>query len=129
MTQKINLKLRPELVRLLQEGETLEQLQKLPPEEILLRWVNYQLNEAGYTKRKMTNFSGDVKDSEIYTILLNQISPEHVCSKAPLNEADMTQRAEKMLQEANKINCRKFVSPKDVVTGQSKLNFAFVCRT
>lgn len=119
--------MRPELVRLLQEGETLDQLQKLPAEELLMRWVNYQLKEAGYTKKQMTNFSSDVKDSEIYTILLNQISPEDKkCSKSPLQEPDPTTRAEKMLSEANKINCRKFVTPKDVVNGLTKLNFAFV---
>lgn len=126
MTQKINLKLHPELVRLLQEGETLEQLQQLAPEDLLLRWVNYQLGEAGYTTRKMTNFSGDIKDSEIYTILLHQISPEHKCSKSPLEEADLHARAEKMLEQANKIDCKKFVSAKDVVSGHPKLNFAFV---
>ncbi len=31
-----------------------------------------------------------------------------------------------MLQEADKINCRSFVSPNDVVEGNSKLNLAFV---
>lgn len=31
-----------------------------------------------------------------------------------------------MLQEASKIGCRSFVSPNDVVTGNPKLNLAFV---
>jgi len=31
-----------------------------------------------------------------------------------------------MLQEADKIGCRSFVSPNDVVTGNYKLNLAFV---
>lgn len=31
-----------------------------------------------------------------------------------------------MLQEAEKINCRSFVSPDDVVRGNYKLNLAFV---
>ena len=35
-------------------------------------------------------------------------------------------RAERMLQEASKIGCRSFVSPRDVVTGNAKLNLAFV---
>ena len=37
----------PGLVSLLQEGETLADLMKLGPEEILLRWVNYQLEKVG----------------------------------------------------------------------------------
>jgi len=43
-----------------------------------------------------------------------------------LQESDNRQRAELMLQEAAKINCRAFVAPDDVVRGNSKLNLAFV---
>ena len=39
---------------------------------------------------------------------------------------DMHQRAECMLQEADKIGCRSFVGPSDVVSGNQKLNLAFV---
>ena len=38
----------------------------------------------------------------------------------------MHQRAECMLQEADKIGCRSFVGPSDVVSGNQKLNLAFV---
>ncbi len=38
----------------------------------------------------------------------------------------MMERAERMLQEADKIQCRSFVSPKEVVEGNYKLNLAFV---
>ena len=36
------------------------------------------------------------------------------------------QRAECMLEQANKIGCRSFVGPQDVVEGNAKLNLAFV---
>ena len=39
---------------------------------------------------------------------------------------DGQQRAECMLQEADKIGCRSFVGPADVVSGNQKLNLAFV---
>lgn len=32
----------------------------LPPEKILLRWMNFQLKKAGYHKT-VTNFSSDIK--------------------------------------------------------------------
>ena len=41
-------------------------------------------------------------------------------------ETDNLARAEGMLREADKIGCRSFVAPKDVVTGNVKLNLAFV---
>lgn len=44
----------------------------------------------------------------------------------PLQVSDHHQRAEAMLQEADKIGCRSFVGPGDVVSGNTKLNLAFV---
>ena len=48
---KIDIKLHPELYRLLEEDETLEQFLRLPPEQILLRWFNYHLKNAGWDRR------------------------------------------------------------------------------
>lgn len=48
---KIDIKLHPELYRLLEDGETLEQFLRLPPEQILLRWFNYHLKNAGWQRR------------------------------------------------------------------------------
>ena len=42
----INLHNCPEIFRLLKEGEDLEQLLALPPEDILIRWVNYHMKEV-----------------------------------------------------------------------------------
>ena len=59
---------------LMKEGETLQDLLKLSPEEVLLRWVNYHLMRSG-SERRINNFSGDIKDSEAYILLLSQIAP------------------------------------------------------
>ena len=45
---------------------------RLPPESILLRWFNFHLKAAG-SARTVTNFSGDVMDSECYTVLLSSV--------------------------------------------------------
>lgn len=121
---KIDIKLHPELYRLLEDDETLEQFLRLPPEQILLRWFNYHLKNAGWNRR-VTNFSGDVKDGENYTVLLNQLKPD-LCSRAPLQTRDLLQRAEEVLQNAEKLDCRKFLTPKALVAGNPKLNLAFV---
>lgn len=49
----------PALAALLREGETLEDLMKLSPEELLLRWANFHLHNAGW--QKINNFSSDIK--------------------------------------------------------------------
>lgn len=120
------------LAALLRDGETLEDLMKLSPEELLLRWVNFHLDNAGYPK--INNFSCDIKDSKAYFHLLNQIAPKGTEEDQPridismsgLNEKDDLKRAEAMLQQADRLGCRQFVTPADVVSGNSKLNIAFV---
>ncbi|KAJ5942824.1 hypothetical protein N7516_002992 [Penicillium verrucosum] len=121
---KIDIKLHPELYRLLDEDETLEQFLRLPPEQILLRWFNYHLKNAKWDRR-VTNFSTDVKDGENYTVLLNQLAPD-VCSRTPLQTRDLLERAEQVLQNADSLDCRKFLTPTSLVAGNPKLNLAFV---
>ncbi|KAJ8276531.1 hypothetical protein COCON_G00082830 [Conger conger] len=120
------------LAALLREGETLEDLMKLSPEELLLRWVNFHLENAGWNK--INNFSSDIKDSKAYFHLLNQISPKGTEEDEPridinmagFSEKDDLKRAESMLQQADRLGCRQFVTPTDVVSGNPKLNLAFV---
>jgi plastin-2 len=132
------------LALLLEEGETLQDLLALPAEQLLIRWVNYHLKQAGTqsftrrfskplhlltagTNRTISNFSGDIKDSECYTILLKQIAPQELgIDTSPLRETDHLKRAEAMLDNAEKMKCRRFVRPTDVVKGNPKLNLAFV---
>ncbi|GFF98684.1 fimbrin [Aspergillus udagawae] len=121
---KIDIKLHPELYRLLEDDETLDQFLRLPPEQILLRWFNYHLKNAKWDK-KVTNFSSDVKNGENYAVLLNQLAP-NLCSRAPLETRDLLERAEQVLANAEKLNCRKFLTPSSLVAGNPKLNLAFV---
>ena len=73
----------------------------------------------------VSNFSQDVKDGENYTVLLNQLAPD-ICSRAPLQTRDLHQRAEQVLQNADALDCRKFLTPTSLVAGNPKLNLAFV---
>jgi plastin-1 len=60
LMSKITLTNHPELYRLLEPGEDINDLLKLPPEQILLRWLNYHLKNAG-SDRRVSNFSSDIK--------------------------------------------------------------------
>jgi plastin-1 len=119
----INLKAHPELVRLLQDGETMAQLLALPPEEILKRWVNYHLAKEG-SKRRIKNFGTDVKDAEVYTVLLKSIAPDK-CDMSAM-ALPIPERAEKALEGAKKVGAMPFISAADIVSGNPKLNLAFV---
>ena len=78
-----------------------------------------------YFISRVTNFSTDVKEGDNYTILLNQLAPD-ICSRSPLQTRDLLQRAEQVLQNADRLDCRKFLSPTSLVAGNPKLNLAFV---
>lgn len=116
----------PGLVQLLGEDEEMADLMRLAPEAILLRWVNYHLERAG-ANRRINNFTSDIKDSVAYTHLMKQIAPATSgVSTEALHEHDHEARAELMLQQADKLGCRSFLTPCDVVEGVYKLNVAFV---
>uniref|UniRef100_A0A4W4FQZ4 Plastin 1 n=1 Tax=Electrophorus electricus TaxID=8005 RepID=A0A4W4FQZ4_ELEEL len=88
------------LIALLGESEELDHLLSMSPEELLLRWVNYHLDAAGW--QQIRNFSEDIKDSRAYFHLLDQIAPKE------------------------RLDCRQFVTPQDIMAGNHKLNTAFV---
>ncbi|XP_026286397.1 plastin-2 [Frankliniella occidentalis] len=116
----------PGLTNLLMNDERVEDLMKMSPEAILLRWVNHHLERAG-TPRRANNFTSDITDSEVYSLLMKQIAPQDAdVTMEALMEPDMMKRAELMLQQAAKLGCRSFVTPSDVVNGIYKLNLAFV---
>ncbi|GFS82591.1 plastin-1 [Nephila pilipes] len=123
---QISLEHCPGLVQLVNSGEEMSDLMKLSPESILLRWVNYHLERAG-TNRRISNFTSDIKDSEIYTHLLKQIAPlDAGVTLEALMKSDLLERAEIMLKQADKIGCKSFLTPNDVADGVYKLNVAFV---
>nr|CAD1831379.1 unnamed protein product [Ananas comosus var. bracteatus] len=122
----LNLKKTPQLVELVDDSKDVEELMSLPPEKMLLRWMNFHLRRAGY-KKTITNFSSDVRDGEAYTYLLNVLAPEH-CTPATLATKDLSERAKLVLDHAEKMNCKRYLTPKDIVEASSNLNLAFVAQ-
>ena len=71
------------------------------------------LKAAGYDK-PITNFSNDIKDSEKYTILLNQLDGKQ-CDKSALSETDLKKRAGIVLANAKKVGAESYITEDDVV--------------
>ncbi|KAF8547298.1 fimbrin [Imleria badia] len=113
LLSQVDIKLHPKLYRLCEEGETVNYLLRLTPDQILLRWF------------KVNNFSRDVSNGENYTILLNQLKPDE-CSRAPLQTRDLRTHAKQVLQNATAIGCRKYLTPSSLVAGNRRLNLTFV---
>ncbi|OIW16443.1 hypothetical protein TanjilG_19159 [Lupinus angustifolius] len=122
----LNLKKTPQLVELVDDDKDVEELISLPPEKVLLKWMNFHLKKAGYEKQ-VTNFSSDLKDGEAYAYLLNALAPEHSGPSA-LVTSDPTERANMVLEQAEKLDCKRYLTPKDIVEGSPNLNLAFVAQ-
>ncbi|KAI9176309.1 hypothetical protein LWI28_001090 [Acer negundo] len=120
----LNLKKTPQLLQLVDDSKDVEELMSLPPEKILLRWMNFHLKKAGY-KKIVTNFSSDIKDGEAYANLLNVLAPEH-SNPSTLNVKNLLERARLILEHADRMGCRRYLTPKDIVEGSPNLNLAFV---
>ncbi|XP_062174530.1 fimbrin-2 [Alnus glutinosa] len=120
----LNLKNTPQLVELVDDSKDVEELMSLSPEKILLRWMNFQLKKAGY-KKIVTNFSSDVKDGEAYAHLLNVLAPEH-SNPSTLAAKDPLARAKLVLEHADRMGCKRYLTAKDIVEGSPNLNLAFV---
>jgi hypothetical protein len=90
----------PELLALLEPGETLAELLKLSHERILLRWVNYHLAAAG-AELRIANFGEHIKDCAAYATLLQQLEP--ACDAAALRASSPDARAAAVLREADRL--------------------------
>ena len=97
LTKNIDLKACPEIMRLAEEGEQLTDLLKLPPEQILIRWINHHLKQKKQ-ERRVTNLGGDLKDSEALLYVLNSLDSK--CTLGALNESDHVKRADEMIKNS-----------------------------
>ena len=91
--------------------------------------------------------TSDIKDSEIYTDLIHQIAPKvhktiekagtrlflqgSGVNKSAMQKSDMVERATVMLDQADKIGCKQFVTPKVLQADRqkSKNKWMFTFRT
>eukprot|EP01031_Cornospumella_fuschlensis_P026248 gene26248-31707_t len=121
----ISLRNIPELVLLLNDGETMAEFLKLNPELILLRWLNYHLRKAGST-RVAHNFTHDLADSEIYSTVLNRLSPS-LCPPLVPSDAPLV-RAAKVIDSSKRMGVNVFIKPKDIADGNKKLNISLVAQ-
>ncbi|TYK11981.1 fimbrin-5 [Cucumis melo var. makuwa] len=68
----------------------------------------------------------DNKDGEAYAYLLNALAPEF-SGPGTLNVKDPSEQANTVVLElAEKLDYKRYTSPKDIVEGTSNLNLAFV---
>ena len=123
--KNISIEKYPQLLRLKNERENDEDILKLGLEDFLKRWFNYHLSKTKY-HNIITNFGDDLKDSQNYIILLNQLDPNK-CNIEGLNERDLKKRARIVLENAMKIGVKVYIKDQDIQNGNENLNLLFIC--
>lgn len=125
LLNSINLRERPELVKLLKEDEELADLMALPAEEVLLRWLNYHMEKQG-CDRRVRNFGSDLKDGVVYGNLLHSITPAiPECDKSSILAQEGRDRAAAVIEGAKAQGVESFIQPGDITSGNKRLNLAF----
>jgi len=122
----LNFKKTPQLVELFDDSKDIDEVLSLSPEKMLLRWMNHHLKKAGY-KKTVNNFSSDVKDGEAYAYLLKALAPE-TAPETTVETKDPDERAKMVLEQAEKLDCKRYLTPKDITEGSANLNLAFVAQ-
>jgi len=120
--KKVSLQDFPQLLRLKEDREEDEELLTLGPEDFLKRWFNFHLKKSGHPN-VVTNFSDDVKDSEKYTLLINQLEPS--CDTSALGEGDLVKRAGIVLGNARKVGAEVYIVAEDIISDNERLNTLF----
>ncbi|KAJ1454158.1 calponin homology domain-containing protein [Pelagophyceae sp. CCMP2097] len=110
-------------VRLLEGDELLSELLELEPERILVRWVNFHMTNAG-SLRRIRKLGKELSDSEVYSTLMMQLYGARLT--AVDFEAAPEQRASTVLYNARYVGVNPHITPLDIVSGNAKLNLAFV---
>jgi plastin-1 len=67
------------------------------------------------------------QDGEAYAYLIKSLAPEH-SSETAFQTNDPAVRAKMVLEQAEKLDCKRYLSTKDITEGSPNLNLAFVAQ-
>ena len=67
------------------------------------------------------------QDGEAYAYLIKALAPEH-SSETAFETKDNEERAKVVLAQAEKLDVKRYLSPKDITEGSPNLNLAFVAQ-
>jgi len=124
VSHTISLKDTPEIMRLAEKDEDLAALNKLAPEKLLVRWINFHLEKAGQSRR-VENLGPDLKDSFALFHVLNQLDSAK-CPLDGIEDQDLVSRGDKMVANSKALGVPDLVNGSAICKGNAKVNTVFV---
>eukprot|EP01121_Diplochlamys_sp_Union-15-3_P011348 TRINITY_DN3278_c0_g1_i1.p1 TRINITY_DN3278_c0_g1~~TRINITY_DN3278_c0_g1_i1.p1 ORF type:complete len:276 (+),score=35.07 TRINITY_DN3278_c0_g1_i1:415-1242(+) len=111
---------RSQLENIRQPNEELKDVAQLPPDLVLIRWVNYTLREE--QMQPVRSITNDFRDSVVYVKLLHELAPSLI-STSILKEIDNYKRAERVVESMHSMRFPRLISAKGIVEGIYWQNF------
>lgn len=103
----------PELNELKSESESATHFNNINPLDLLLRWINYHLEQAN-SSRRITNYTSDLKDGVIYYTLLHHLNPLDFPALLFDTPKD---RLEYIIKSMKKVGLSMNIYPEDILKG------------
>lgn len=147
----VSIQYHKELLYLLEPTEELKTFLRLPPEDILLRWLNYHLRKVFAPLPPVTDFASQLQNGNVYAYLLYSLSQTYLSSqgieqfsvhpKDPSLLLTSTTTLESIIHTSSvpeKVQrlleiCRNgfgltstFITVNDIVLGNRRLNLLFI---
>ena len=135
LLSKVNVVANPELRQLLSDSEKSGDVTKITNETLLIKWVNFHLNNSG-SQLSLSNMTIDLRDASIYAALLNQIAADghpnsqvvHQLYELFKEERDPLKRCEIALRMSDILEIRRLISPNDIIQGNKDKALGFIAQ-
>ncbi|CAM9562382.1 unnamed protein product, partial [Chrysoparadoxa australica] len=97
----------------------------LPPEEVLLRWFNHQL-EWSFSPRRVANLGEDIRDGKAYLDVMRVLNPSWEGFASVKSEDPPAVLAAAVVGAAEDLGIQVLLRPCDILSGMQLPNLGFV---
>jgi len=122
LLERINIKSNPGIILLAEEGETTKDIMQLSGEKILVRWLRYELVQAGQ-EPKVKEINSELKDLVVFSHVMSQLDKEF--DKTVIEEGSVEKRAKALIESSKKLKVKSFITEEALMEGNPKIYLMF----
>lgn len=124
LLEKISIKSNPGIILLAEEGESAKDIMQLSGEKILVRWIRYELAQAGQTIQVKEISSSELKDLVVLSYVMLQVDKQF--DKTVIIEGTVEQRAKALIQSIERLHVKSFITEEALMEGNTKIYLMFI---
>lgn len=124
LLERISIKNNPGIILLAEEGESAKDIMQLSGEKILVRWIRYELVQAGQTIQVKEISGSEFKDLIVLCYVMSQIDKQF--DKTVITEGTVEQRAKALIVSTEKLHVKSFITQEALMEGNAKIYLMFI---